>query len=101
MSDDLLLVITPLRKALERCQRKAQPLLETPRLLQTKESEDLMDVICMQFLAAGEALKRLDKLGPSLLAQSFPKIDWKGAMGFRDGSPILRSGRGASAADLP
>lgn len=68
MSDDLLLVITPLRKALERFQRKAQPLLETPRLLQTKESEDLLDVICMQFLAAGEALKRLDKLRPGLLA---------------------------------
>ena len=69
MSDDLLLVITPLRKTLERIQRKAQPLLETPRLLETEE---------------GEALKRLDKLRPGLLAQSFPKIDWKGAMGFRD-----------------
>jgi uncharacterized protein with HEPN domain len=84
MSDDLLLVITPLCKPLERIQRKAQPLLETPRLLMTEEGEDLLDVICMQFLAAGEALKRLDKLGPGLLAQSFPKIDWKGAMGFRD-----------------
>jgi uncharacterized protein with HEPN domain len=38
----------------------------------------------MQFLAAGEALKRLEKLEPGLLARSFPDIDWKGAMGFRD-----------------
>ena len=38
----------------------------------------------MQFLAAGEALKRLEKLRPGLLSESFPRIDWKGAMGFRD-----------------
>ena len=41
-------------------------------------------MICMQFLAVGEALKRLEKLLPGLLAASFPEIDWKGAMGFRD-----------------
>jgi len=54
MSDDLLLVITPLRKALERIQRKAEPLLATPDLLETEKGEDLLDVICMQFLAGKE-----------------------------------------------
>ena len=66
MSDDLLLLITPLSKALERIQRKAQPLLAMPDMLETEEGEDLLDVICMQFLAAGEALKRLEKLRPGL-----------------------------------
>lgn len=37
MSDDLLLVITSLRKALERIQRKAEPLLANPNLLETEE----------------------------------------------------------------
>ena len=50
MSAELLLLLTPLRQA-------------------------LLDVICMQFLAAWEALKRLDKLQPGLLAASFPDID--------------------------
>jgi uncharacterized protein with HEPN domain len=59
-------------------------LLRDPALLDREEGQDLLDVICMQFLAAGEALKRLDKLQPGLLAASFPDIDWKGAMGFRD-----------------
>ena len=54
MSDDLLLVITPLRKALERIQRKAEPLLATPDLLETEKGEDRLDVICMQFLAGKE-----------------------------------------------
>jgi len=84
VSDELLLVITPLRKALERIQRKAEPLLARATLLESEDGEDLLDVICMQFLAAGEALKRLEKLQPGLLAESFPEIDWKGAMGFRD-----------------
>ena len=84
MNGDLLLLLTPLRQALERIERKAKPLLNDPDLLEQEEGQDLLDVICMQFLAAGEALKRLEKLRPGLLAASFPEIDWKGAMGFRD-----------------
>ncbi|MEB3353464.1 MAG: HepT-like ribonuclease domain-containing protein [Cyanobacteriota bacterium] len=84
MSGDLLLVLTPLRQALERIERKAQPLLANPALLDREEGQDLLDVICMQFLAAGEALKRLEKLKPGLLTTTFPDIDWRGAMGFRD-----------------
>lgn len=84
MSGDFLLLLTPLRQALERIERKARPLLASPSLLDSEEGQDFLDVICMQFLAAGEALKRLEKLQPGLLATSFPDIDWKGAMGFRD-----------------
>jgi len=84
VSGDLLPLLTPLRQALERIERKAQPLLNDPALLEQEEGQDLLDVICMQFLAAGEALKRLEKLRPGLMATSFPEIDWKGAMGFRD-----------------
>ena len=84
MSGDLLLLLTPLRQALERIERKSSPLLANPALLESEEGQDLLDVICMQFLAAGEALKRLEKLQPGLLTATFPDIDWKGAMGFRD-----------------
>jgi uncharacterized protein with HEPN domain len=69
MSGDRLVLLTPLRQALERFERKARPLLH---------------VICMLFLAAGEALKRLEKLEPGLLTTNYPDIDWKGDMGFRD-----------------
>lgn len=84
MNHDRLLLLTPLREALERIERKAKPLLADPSLLDQEEGQDRLDVICMQFLAAGEALKRLEKLEPGLLASRFPDIDWKGAMGFRD-----------------
>lgn len=84
MKADRLLLLTPLREALERITRKAGPLLADPSLLDHEDGQDRLDVICMQFLAAGEALKRLEKLEPGRLATSFPDIDWKGAMGFRD-----------------
>lgn len=84
MKEDRLLLLTPLREALERITRKAGPLLADPSLLDQEDGQDRLDVICMQFLAAGEALKRLEKLEPGRLATSFPDIDWKGAMGFRD-----------------
>jgi uncharacterized protein with HEPN domain len=84
VNHDRLLLLTPLREALERIERKAKPLLADPSLLDQEEGQDRLDVICMQFLAAGEALKRLEKLEPGLLASRFPDIDWKGAMGFRD-----------------
>ena len=84
MNRDRLLLLTPLREALERIERKAKPLLADPSLLDQEDGLDRLDVICMQFLAAGEALKRLEKLEPGLLASRFPNIDWKGAMGFRD-----------------
>ena len=84
MSDDLPHLITPLRKALERIERKAAPRLATTSLLETEAGEDSLDVICMQFVSAGEALKRIEKIRPGLLAEAFPQIDWKGAMGFRD-----------------
>ena len=74
----------PSGRHLERIERKAAPLLADPALLDGEEGQDLLNVICMQFLAAGEALKRLEKLDPGLLAARFPDIDWKGAMGFRD-----------------
>ncbi len=84
MNRDRLLLLTPLREALERIERKAAPLLADPSLLDQEDGQDRLDVICMQFLAAGEALKRLEKLEQGLLASQFPDIDWKGAMGFRD-----------------
>lgn len=84
MNRDRLLLLTPLREVLERIERKAAPLLADPSLLDQEDGQDRLDVICMQFLAAGEAIKRLEKLEPGLLVSRFPGIDWKGAMGFRD-----------------
>ncbi len=84
MTEDQKDVLLSLLSALKRAQRKSQSLIVNPELLDQEEGEDALDVICMQFLAAGESLKRLERLYPGLLQNRYPHIDWKGAMGFRD-----------------
>ena len=58
--------------ARERIERKARPLLANTELMDREEGQDLLDVICMQFLAAGESLKRLEKLEPGSTSISMP-----------------------------
>ena len=64
MSGDRALLLTPLRQALERMSRKAEPLLNDPSLLDHEEGQDLLDVICMQFLAAIRALEARQTRSP-------------------------------------
>lgn len=44
----------------------------------------LLDAVCMQYLALGEAVKQLDKCTGNTLQDQVPEQDWKGIMGFRD-----------------
>lgn len=44
----------------------------------------LLDAVCMQYLALGEAVKQLDKLTGNTLQDQVPEQDWKGIMGFHD-----------------
>ncbi len=84
MTEGSGLLLDDLLAALERASSKSQPLLQDPSRVETEVGRDLLDVICMQFLAIGEALKRFERHWPGRLQAEFPSVDWKGAMGFRD-----------------
>lgn len=43
-----------------------------------------LDSVCMQFIAIGESLKKIDKITQGKLLSNYPQIDWKGVIGFRD-----------------
>ena len=53
-------------------------------LLVTEQGKLLLDAVCMQYLALGEAVKQLDKHTHGELLACHPSQDWKGIMGFRD-----------------
>jgi len=84
MTPDQIELLGDLLKAISRIERKCRPLLADPSLLESEEGEDALDVICMQFMALGEGLKRFERHWPGSLRSRFPQVDWKGAMGFRD-----------------
>lgn len=43
-----------------------------------------LDGICMQLIAIGESLKKIDKITDKTLLEQYPQVDWKGAKGIRD-----------------
>jgi uncharacterized protein with HEPN domain len=43
-----------------------------------------LDAICMQLIAIGESLKKLDVITGHALLPRYPRIEWKKAMGLRD-----------------
>ena len=43
-----------------------------------------LDSICMQLIAIGESVKKIDKLTEGKLFSKYPSIDWKGIKGIRD-----------------
>ena len=52
--------------------------------LKNEESQILLDSICMQLIAIGEAVKRVDKITQSELFKKYPKIEWRSIAGMRD-----------------
>ena len=43
-----------------------------------------LDSICMQLIAIGEGVKKIDKITKGTLFSKYPQIDWKGVKGMRD-----------------
>ena len=43
-----------------------------------------LDAICMQLIAIGESLKKVDTITDGRLLPQYPAIDWKKAKGMRD-----------------
>lgn len=77
-------VITQMITLIESLLQRMEP-AQTEADLSGKESGRLLlDAVCMQYLALGEAVKQLDKLTGFTLQEQVPDQDWKGIMGFRD-----------------
>ncbi len=43
-----------------------------------------LDAICMQLIALGESLKKIDKITDGTLLNNYTEIEWKKVMGIRD-----------------
>ena len=49
-----------------------------------EESQVLLDSICMQLIALGEAVKQIDKLIGRSLFEKYPEVSWRSIAGMRD-----------------
>lgn len=77
-------VISQMISLVETLIQRMQPVQSADDLTESETGRLLLDAVCMQYLALGEAVKQLDKLTGFTLQIQAPDQDWKGIMGFRD-----------------
>jgi len=77
-------VIAQMISLIESLLQRMEPIQSDAELSETEAGSLLLDAVCMQYLALGEAVKQLDKLTGFTLQKQVPDQDWKGIMGFRD-----------------
>lgn len=77
-------VISQMIALVETLIQRMQPVQSADDLTASEAGRLLLDAVCMQYLALGEAVKQLDKLTGFTLQVQAPDQDWKGIMGFRD-----------------
>ena len=52
--------------------------------LMSKEGQVLLDSICMQLIALGEGVKKVDKLTDKQLFSEYPEVNWRAVAAMRD-----------------
>ena len=61
-----------------------QPVNRVEDFTHSDAGREKLDAICMQLIALGEGLKKLDAITSQTLLSKYPQIEWKKAMGLRD-----------------
>jgi uncharacterized protein with HEPN domain len=50
----------------------------------SEEGQVVLDSICMQLIAIGEAVKKVDKLTDQALLVNYPEVNWRAVAAMRD-----------------
>jgi len=86
MYDKELIVelLSKMIKATEKVLHRSKNISSVDDFLENDDSLMLLDSLCMQFIALGEAVKKIDKLTDKKLLTKYPNIPWKDIAGMRD-----------------
>ncbi len=77
-------VLTQIQLAAETLLERFKPINNVSDYTDSPEGMEKLDAVCMQLIAIGESLKKLDKITNESLLAKYPQIDWKKAKGLRD-----------------
>ncbi|MFA5214697.1 DUF86 domain-containing protein [Sulfuricurvum sp.] len=86
MSDNnrVLIILEQINEALKTVLSRFEPVKNSNSFTDSPAGKEKLDGICMQLIAIGESLKKIDKLTDKQLLQEYTDIDWTGAKGVRD-----------------
>ncbi|MDP3302423.1 MAG: DUF86 domain-containing protein [Sulfuricurvum sp.] len=83
-SEQVLVILEQINDALKTIVLRFKPVDSVDYFTDSPEGKEKLDGICMQLIAVGESLKKIDKLTDKKLLQEYSQIDWAGAKGVRD-----------------
>ena len=86
MSDPTLMrdLVEEMIEATEKILRRCGRVRYADDFLADEEGMILLDSICMQLVALGEAVKKLDTLMGGELSRRYPQVPWRSVAGMRD-----------------
>jgi uncharacterized protein with HEPN domain len=64
--------------------KRSAPITSAEDFVRSEAGLEKLDAICMQLIAIGESVKRLDKLTGGTWLARYPQVEWKRLMGMRD-----------------
>ena len=80
----VLEVLVQIRTASQTILARFKPIKTVSDFTDSPAGLEKLDSICMQLIAIGESLKKLDKITEGSLLPKYSQIDWKKAKGLRD-----------------
>jgi uncharacterized protein with HEPN domain len=82
--DLVLEILTQIHDATLTVIKRFTPIKSVDDLTGSFEGREKLDALCMQLIAIGESLKKIDTMTGGELLSKYPRINWKGAKGMRD-----------------
>ncbi|MBC7258603.1 MAG: DUF86 domain-containing protein [Chloroflexi bacterium] len=77
-------VLREILAAIRTVAKRFAPVRSVDDFVQSEAGLEKLDAICMQLIAIGESIKRLDKITGGTLLPRYPQVEWKRVMGMRD-----------------
>ncbi|HEC67756.1 MAG TPA: DUF86 domain-containing protein [Candidatus Desulfofervidus auxilii] len=80
----VLEILSQIKNSLETILYRFEPIERIEDFTDSPWGMEKLDSICMQLIAIGEGVKKIDKITKGSLFSKYPQIDWKGVKGMRD-----------------
>lgn len=83
-SDLVIELLSQIHLACRVVMDRFKPIRSVEDFTRSPNGMEKLDAICMQLIAIGESLKKIDTTTAGQLLSQYPAIDWKKAKGLRD-----------------
>ncbi len=80
----VLEILTQIISSAQTILKRFAPIHSPDDFTDSDGGNEKLDAICMQLIALGESLKKIDKMTDGTLLNNYPEIEWKKVMGIRD-----------------